>query len=346
VTVNLCMGRFLREPSHVFALLTVGLLLVATAVAAGAYGENLPDYSARPAQRGVDGGSNVRFSHSVESGDRVVDAVKILNHADEPAEFDVYVVDMVASSDGTPTAAARAVPVEGTGTWFAVSVDTIEVHSRDSEIVEFTVDVPEGTPPGDYDAVIMVEAHESIGRGTISTRTRIGLLARITVLADVNLGVTLGDITSRHTDLGIEFAILVMNTGDVTFSTSGFVTVDSWFSDEAVVSQLSPSGLFVAPGEQIHLRGLWTDPPHVGRYDATATVEAVVGERQPVQFVSNATTMWLMPWRIIIVVIAITAIVVWILRATRSSRQERSIRKQEERDLVQDFRRQRDIAGT
>lgn len=339
------LGRSYLGPSLRLTLVAIVLLLAASGVGSAIAAQNLPAYTARPAQAGIDGRSSVLFRHSIESGSMVVDGVDILNLANDPAEFDVYVVDMVPSANGGLTAAARSAPVEGAGTWFAVSVDTVEIPSRRSAVVDFTMHVPEGTPPGDYTAVVMVETHESFGEGTISTRTRIGLPAHITVLADVNLDVMLGTITTRHTDQGIEIVLPVTNTGDVTFSTSGYATVDSWFGDETVVSQLSPHGAFIAPGEQIHLRALWVDPPRIGRYDVTVTIEASVGNRQPVPFTSDAATLWLIPWSTIITILTIAAIVAWVIRATRTTREERSKRKQEERDLIRDFRKQRDTAG-
>ncbi len=339
---NAGLGRSIKGPSQRLIVGFVVPLLMVLGSGSAAAQQNFPAYTARPADTGIDGRSSVLFSHSIESGSMVVDAVEILNLAPESTEFDVYVVDIVSSATGSPTAAPRGVPPEGAGSWFAVSSDTVEIPSRQSQLVEFTMEVPIGTPPGDYTAVVVVEPHEAFGEGTVSTRTRIGLPAQIAVLAEVNLGVDLGAITTVRTDQGITINLPVTNTGDVTFSASGFTELDPWFGDRTTSVSMQPEGAFVSPGEQIQLTGLWRNPPPIGRYDITVTVEATVGNRQPVQYLSPAKALWLIPWSTIVFLLIAAAMATWVAKATRPTREERAKRRQEERDLVREFRKSRE----
>ncbi len=331
------MGRSPVGPSRLLSFLAIGLLLAVTAAGTALSAQDRPGYTARPTQDGGIGRSSVLFTHAIESGNVLVDAVEIFNLADAPTLFDVYVVDMVPLADGSLSPAARASSVEGAGAWFDVSVDTVEVPPRSTAEVDFTVAVPDGTPPGDYTAAVIVEPHEASTGGTISIRTRLGFPAQITVLAEINLGVTLGSVSTRTTDDGIEIAMPISNTGDVTFSSAGIAELEGW-SGDGITLQMSPEGAFIAPGEQMQMTALWEDPPLIGRYGVTVTVDAVVGDRQPVQFVSSTTTFWLVPWSVITILVVAAAIAAWVVRATRRSRRRRSLRKLEERELLRELR--------
>ncbi len=310
-----------------------------------AIGQNHPKYSARPAEIGLVERPAGFFVHALDSGSVLHDAVEIRSYADDPTGFDVYAADMIESSSGSTSPAARMAVVSGPGAWISMSSDTVGVSPRSTEIVDFTIEVPFGTPPGEYRAAIMIEARDPIGGSSITARTRLGLPVIITVLAEVNLGASLTDLDTRHTTEGLRIVVVMTNTGDVTFSYSGLVEAEGWGGDTTIVSQLEPSDVFVAPGESVLLLGLWTDPPRFGKYDVTARVNAVAGEHQPVQFSSNPATVWFIPWSAIIIAMAMIAIAIWVWTATRSSRKRWLVRRREERAHLKEYRKDRNTSG-
>lgn len=324
--------------------LTVAALLIGSGMSE-AIGQNHPKYTARPAETGLVERSANFFVHALDSGSVLHDAVEIRSFADDPTSFEVYAADMVESSSGSLSPAARTAVVSGPGAWISMSSDTVVVSPRSTEVVDFTIEVPFGTLPGEYRAAIMVEASDPIGASSITARTRLGLPVIITVLAEVNLGASLADLDIRHTAEGLRIAVVVTNTGDVTFSYSGLVEAEGWGGGTTVVSQLEPSDVFVAPGDSVRLLGLWTDPPWLGRYDVTAMVTAVVGEHQLAQFSSNPATVWFIPWSAIIVAMAMAAVAIWVWTATRSSRKQWLVRRREERAHLKEYREGRSTSG-
>ena len=309
-------------------------------VAEGA--EDLPDYGVRTARlNDVERPGNTVF-HAVESGSSVTDALEIFNFTSEPMVFDVYSADMVPISNEGSTAASRTVDVTGTGLWIIPSVDTVEVAPHTSLLVDFDIIVPEGTPPGDEEGALLVEPQTGPTGGSIESRTRIGVRVQIEVVGEIDLGVALGDLTSERDGGTVRFRLDVVNTGSVTFEVGGAVTVTDWRGDRRADVSLEPSGVFVAPGEQVILIADWTDPPLFGRFDAVASVQAIVGDREPVPFESGVLTVWLVPWALVIGVLVVLLIIAGILYVKRDTITAWRDRRRDERAMLKDYRRTRD----
>ena len=315
---------------------TVGL----TGIAEGA--ESQPDYGVRTARLNDADRPGSSFDHAVESGTTVTDAVEIFNFTAEPMSFDVYSTDMVPISNGGLTAASRNVEVTGTGLWIVVSTDTVEVPPNDSELVDFDIVVPVGTPPGDEVAALMVGSQTEPTGGSIESKTRIGIRVNIKVIGEVDLGVALGGLTSERLGDTVQFRLEVENTGSVTFQAHGTVTVADRRGDERARIVLEPAGVFVAPGEKVVLVADWTDPPSFGRFDAAATVYATVGDREPIPFETGVLTVWIIPWAFMAIIAVAVLLIFWILYWQRGNIKAWRERHRDERAMLKDYRRTRD----
>jgi len=313
--------------------------LVGVAIAA----ESTPDYGVRTARLNDGERPGSSFDHAVESGASITDAVEIFNFTGEPMVFDIYSADMVLTSNtGSSTAASREADVVGTGLWIVVSTETVEVPRRDSVLVDFDIVVPVGTPRGDNAAAILVEPYAEPTGASIESKTRIGIHVNIEVIGQVDLGVELGDLTSERLDDIVQFRLEVENTGSVTFEVGGTATVTDWGGDQRAEIQFEPEGVFVAPGEQVILIADWTDPPLFGRFDTAASVQVVVGDREPVTFETNILTVWIIPWALLASIFVVALIIVGVLYAKRDSIRAWRERRSDERAMLKDYRKQRD----
>lgn len=314
-------------------LLTVG---VGTAVADG------PEYSARPETDMTSDEPRGSFSYALEiGGGRVVDAVEIMNFSEDPGRFDVYAADMVQTSAGGLAPASRDAEVVDAGAWIIPDTEMIEVAARSSELVHFTIEIPAGTAPGEYVAALLVERQESEGAGTIETRTRIGLRVEIEVLGEIDLGVSLEDVDWSRARRDVSFSLPLTNSGNVTFEGSGSLSITDADGEQVAELTMEPASFFLGPGEETELKAEWLDSPFFGKYQAKATVTAVVGPRNPVQFTSETLTLWLIPWVEIITVLILIALVVWALYATRRSRMRWARHRREEKAVLRDYRQRR-----
>lgn len=300
--------------------------------------EERPDYGIRAAREADTDRPGTSVIHALEAGTGVTDQVEIFNFTDQPMVFDLYAVDMVPSTGGGLTAAPRTAEPTGTGTWITPESAVVEVPPRSSRIIGFIAEVPQGITPGRHLGALMVEPQTTPSGGMIETRTRIGLSIELDVLGSVDLGLLLGDLTSTRTGTGIRLTLPVTNDGNVTLSTTASLVIRDRRGDVLATAPMDPPGVLLAPGDEITLTGTWGNPPLFGRYEATATVEAVVGDRPPVAFASEPLILWIVPWIQILTAVAIAAAIGWLLQRTAPRRRRWAARHRQERELVRAFR--------
>jgi hypothetical protein len=312
-------------------------LVTATAVAA----ERETDYGARVAPTGDT--TRTVFAHAVEVGASVEDTLQIINYSDEPALFEVYEADMVASTGDVLVPASRDAGIIGAGAWLTPEVDVIEVAARSDALVDFTIEIPTGTAAGDYVAALLVERQEEQGSANIETRTRIGLRVEIEVLGEIDLGLILGDLGWDRFRGDIALSLPVANTGNVTFETMGSVSIVEGDGEPIAEMTMEPTTVFLAPGQNTELTAEWLDTPLFGKYEARATVTAVVGSRSPVEFLSEPVTIWIIPWMEIITVLALIGLLIWFFVATRRPRRRWAKHRREEKALIQEYRQRRKL---
>lgn len=173
------VGRLPAEPSHRrLAALATALLLTLPAPILAADGAT---YGARPGPGEGDRSSGTIFL-TVAAGASVTDAVEVINFTGAPASFDVYVADVVATSEGGRAPAAREVAISGAAAWVDVHQPSVEVPGRSGNLVSFSVDPPPNTSPGPYTAAILVQPERAADDGVVTARTRAGLWIEIQVL--------------------------------------------------------------------------------------------------------------------------------------------------------------------
>ena len=298
---------------------------------------SVPDYGARPAHFGNPDLPAGSYLHAVEPGITIVDAVEVFNFTAEPAAILVYTSDLVRSTGGTLAPPGPDVEVTGAGTWLTPEHDEVMVAPRSSELVAFDLTAPAGTPPGDYAAALIVEPRAVQGPGNIVNRARIAMRVDIEVLGEVDLGVAVGDVTWTRTDGGIRFTTPVTNTGTVTFAAGGYTQVEGWRIEPTQLA-LGPSDLYPGPGNTVTVSADWDNPPLFGHFRASTVVDATVGPRVPVRFVSAEIDFWIVPWGLVVGALAGFVLIAVGVFATRRPRRRLRERRRAEREVVRRFR--------
>lgn len=119
-------------------------------------------------------------------------------------------------------------------------------------------------------------------------------MIRLNVPGEVRLGVSVGrPRASRHAD-SEEFEVVVRNTGNVLFTSTGAVRIDGGKAD--VTAVLSPSGIYVIPGGQATLKARWEGVPTVGRRTARAELDVSVANKPAGTFSSAPLHLTFFPW--------------------------------------------------
>jgi hypothetical protein len=329
--------------------LVLGLLLVAVLQTMGAApppersGDQAagPSYGVRPANHADGARAGRLIAHALEVDTVVTDGVEIFNFTDEPASFEVYAADMVATSGDGVAPAPRDAEVTGAGTWIEPEQQEIEVAPHRSLVVPVRIEVPRGTVPGEHVAALLVEPVTEARDQTIQARARVALQVQLEVLGEIDLGVQLGTLRWRQAGQTVRFDLPVTNGGNVTVVVDGAVVVTDRGAQPKGELLLSPAARTMAPDATTSLTAEWEDPPWFGRVTAQAVVDARAGERAPVRFVGEPVTFWIVPWASLLAAFALLAILAAVFFASRDRRREWRERHREERELLRDHRAQR-----
>ena len=174
------VGRPIRREFHRCALILAAAAMLVAPTAVGA-ADDWTGYAARPAPGDGDRDSG-RFELAVTAGSSASDAIEIFNLTDDPAAFDVYAADVVETTGGGRAPASRDIALSGPATWIVVSRAVVELETRSSTLVDFTVEVPADAATGAHTAALLVEPRGTDPLGTITSRTRVGLWVEIQVL--------------------------------------------------------------------------------------------------------------------------------------------------------------------
>jgi hypothetical protein len=300
-----------------------------------------PSYGVRPAHHADGARAGRLIAHALEVDTVVTDGVEIFNFTDEPARFEVYAADMVATSGGGVAPAPRDAEVTGPGTWIEPDQEELEVAPHRSVVVPVTIEVPQGTVPGEHVAALLVEPMTEAGDQTIQARARVALRVQLEVLGEIDLGVQLGTLRWRQTGQTVRFDLPVTNGGNVTVVVDGTVVITDRGAQPKGELLFSPAARTMAPDATTSLEAVWEDPPWFGRVTAQAVVDAHAGEREPVRFVGDAVTFWIVPWASLLAAFASLALLAAVFFASRDRRRAWRERRREERELLRDFRAER-----
>lgn len=295
-----------------------------------------PAYGIRPGFYGETTLPGDHYTFALEPGTSIDDTVVIFNFTRESQQFDLYGADLILAQGGGFAPAARGAESQGAGSWIVPSVDTVEVPAGSHLAVAFTVTIPDGAVPGDHPGTIVVERRDEAGGPGVRMQPRLALRVLITVPGEINLGVAVGVLGADHVDGTVRFTVPIQNTGNVTFTTAGTVTILG--QGPAMELALRPDGLYAVPGGEATLWSVWEDPPWFGRVQAHADIDVTVGNHDPVRFTTEPITVWLITWLAISIALAIVGLTVGILLATRRQREERRRRRQRERAVLRRVR--------
>jgi hypothetical protein len=187
--------------------------------------------------------------------------------------------------------------------------------------VSYTVDVPGGTAPGGYYAVIFAEtgASESTQSGVVA-HSRVGDILYITVNGPVKTAGTAiaTTIPSVVIDIPVTLDVLVGNQGGLHFKTA----VDTEIKDIFGTTNFSNTmPAYILPQTQRKMSTQWSPQAPIGIYHIERTVTLPNGpEKLPSQWV-----LVVKPWVIMLLIVIIILIVtIAILNIGRQGRKRRA----------------------
>src|SRR5207302_172576 len=127
--------------------------------------------------------------------------------------------------------------------------------------------------PGDYLGAMVASIDAGRTTNGLAVQTRAALLVKVTVPGLLAPRLTVGRLRAHKVDGGEAFDVTVRNPGNALLTVSGALNLGG----HRAQVPLQPQGIYVIPGGQTRLRGVWRKPPRLGSVSAVATIHADVG---------------------------------------------------------------------
>ncbi len=232
-----------------------------------------PEYGVRPALTGQTSLTHNHFAYALGAGGTsIADAVVVSNYTNAPLSFVVHGADMLDATGGGMAPAPEGAAPQAVGGWISVQQPQITVPPHKEVQDAFTVTVPKGQAAGElFGALVVAETASGAG---IHVLTRAALTVDVTVVERAVLKLATGPLSAAQQQDGMHLSVVVHNTGNVLFTFTGSVEVRDGSGGLLATVPLDPTGLYVIPGGDATVSGVWSGVPLWGSADATATVVA------------------------------------------------------------------------
>jgi hypothetical protein len=285
---------------------------------------------------GPDGRAN--FTFSATPGAIAFDHVAALNYSSTPLSLQIYATDALETANGGFGLLPATTKATGVGAWISglpggavVTVPPENGNHPGLVIIPFSVHVPATVTPGDHVGGIVASLQTT---GTNSTGQKIVLDQRVGSRVYIRVaGQLQPSLTLTHQQASysgtlnpvgtgtVQVKYVVTNTGNVdlalsrqTVSVSGFIGPNSRVSLPRVTLLLP--GASVA--ESAAIPGVW--PTVVTQAHVTVQPEEVTSSdsnSQPLAPVTSDSTVWAVPWSLLILIVLVVAAIVLLLRRRR-----------------------------
>ncbi|MEA3344153.1 MAG: LysM peptidoglycan-binding domain-containing protein [Patescibacteria group bacterium] len=159
------------------------------------------------------------FIHTLEPSAIQEEGILLVNNTEEQKTLQVYAVDSMVSSGGAFACKQMAEPKNDVGSWIELEELEVTLDSGTSEIVPFTITVPQNASVGEHNGCIVIQEKKEKVEGqtgmTLSFRT--GLRVAITIPGQITrkLEITGFSIESQK-DGGFLLQPSVKNLGNVS----------------------------------------------------------------------------------------------------------------------------------
>ena len=245
--------------------------------------------------------SRTSFSYELDSGKTQDDSFVVTNLGATEATLAVYAADGITSSSG----ALDLLPVDEAstviGAWVAVKEPEITLSPGETEEVDFSLTIPDGTEPGDYVGGLISSFVDTTGGGTVVVDRRLATQISVRVGGEGILALTptgIGTSTAAAwnpfapTTSTVQFDLA--NTGTVRARGNYTITVSGPFglakkTRDFAFEEMIPGGAASITQE---LEGIW--PLFRLNTEVAFTPEGI--DSAPGETIIISNNAWAIPW--------------------------------------------------
>ena len=264
------------------------------------------------------------IQNSVDPGDFWQSQIKVINN--NPYEITVYadVVHFLPRGEQGQGTFAPVVPDPDGGTalpeWINITREAITIPREQSQLVPFTIDVPEDAPPGGHYAAVLIgtRANDEAGDMMVQTSQLVTTLFFVQIEGDINESANIREFRTESRLVEsptADFILRLENKGNVHVQPQGNINIYNMWGKERGVIPLNHKSQFgnVLPNTIRKFTFTWEGEPSfsdIGRYTALATVGyGNKGKR----FVSAETHFWVIPIKATLITLAVVLGSFWLV---------------------------------
>lgn len=251
-----------------------------------------------------------RLEVTIKPGETVTEQIKVRNDSDTVRTINSTTKDFIVTDDkGTP------VQIEGvddqsnrwaSSSWIQISPSTFTLKPKETKVLMVTIMAPENPTAGGHYAMILHSPNNEVTLSETGSaiQTYVGTLVYITVPGDIRENAQVKEFSApSFSEFGpINFQTIIANYSDIHIAPQGSIHIHNWLGGNTASLALDNTNIFPNTSRQyqntLNRRFLF------GRY--TANLE--VGYGSTGQALVATLVFWVIPWRLIILVIAAIAI--------------------------------------
>ncbi|RXZ71893.1 DUF916 domain-containing protein [Agromyces albus] len=319
-------GRFLWRVvvAALAAFLLAGAFLAAPAEAA----ENGPSWVVDTAD-GSHGSGRQNYDYLVERGDRIEDALVVVNDGPAPIDLRLYAADAFTTETAQLDLRTREHASTGVGAWLRMAQERISLQPGESGEIPFTVTVPDDATPGDHMGGIVTTSASTSNGTEPERRAAIRVHLRVGDAFQPKLSVEDLSVNFSGDPLGAGLAMVtytVRNTGDTMLSAEQSVTVAGPFDSFGVTAEPIENIPRLLPGEIWRVSVPIDGVVPSGLLAATVTVVPLytdpAGSTGPLAGSEHTGNGWAIPWLLLILGVGALVAVVFVRKLRRSAPQK------------------------
>ncbi|OGK31050.1 hypothetical protein A3F29_02470 [Candidatus Roizmanbacteria bacterium RIFCSPHIGHO2_12_FULL_33_9] len=273
----------------------------------------------------------------VDPSEQQTISVRFLNQGDSPISGIIRVADFIVDNkDGIPRIledSSQASPKYTASTWIKSNSDRITIASKDNVLLQFNIQVPDNARAGGRYVAIFFEpegvvpqetgANQEAGSGV---STRLASLLYIRVSGEISEQAMISRFfASGFVEFGpIKIETDILNRGDYHIRPKGVLALVNPFGSVVAQETLKEENIF--PDTLRTFENELGSKYMLGRYKLTLT--ASYGEKG--QSMSRSIFIWIVPWRIILILI-LTIIIIWFIIKSlkrKASKNSESLKKE------------------
>lgn len=267
-----------------------------------------------------------RLEISVEPGKTVTKEIKVRNESSTEKIISTQVKDFIVVDDlGTP------IQIENTGdssnrwaasSWIQISATSLKLKPGETKTLMVTVIAPEDALPGGHYAVIL---HSPQNETTLSEtgsliETNVGTLVYVTIPGDIKESAMIKDFSApQFSEYGpIDFKATVTNLSDIHITPVGQIAITNSLGFKTATLPLETVNIF--PYTSREYRQTLNRKLMLGRFKA----QFVAAYGTTGQLVNATLFFWVIPWRLILTLIAILLIIILIAKLNKKTKIDKS----------------------